>query len=248
MRSSWPVLVCVIALSGCTTQRVAETQVYDPWESANRRSYAVLDTADRYVVRPAAQGYAAVLPDAVERGLVNFFTNLRAPVSSLCGLLQGKAKRGGTDFARFLLNSTFGVAGLFDVARHMGLEFQDEDLGQVFATWGYRQSRALYLPLVGPTTVRDLPGDLINTFFAPRWLLGDSYGWELATTDSLSRRAALLTATDGRDAVALDAYAFTMTANHQRRLDRLYDGSPPIEDFLEGIEDFADEEEEPDAP
>jgi phospholipid-binding lipoprotein MlaA len=224
-------------LSGCAASGVSETQVYDPWESFNRRSYSVMDAADRYAVRPAARVYASLLPDALQSGVLNFFANLRAPMSALCGFLEGKPARGGKDLARFVINSTLGVGGLFDVARRAGIDFQDEDPGQVLAVWGYRRSRALFLPLVGPTTVRDLPGDILNLILVPSWWLGDAYGWATATTDSLATRATLLDATDARDAAALDSYAFTREASHQRRLALIYDGSPPVEDFLDEGDD-----------
>lgn len=229
-----PVLLGVLlSLSGCAGREVPQTEAYDPWEGFNRQSYAVMDVADRAALRPLARGYAAVVPAPVRAGIGNFFGNLRVPASAVCGLLQGKPARGGTDLARFIVNTTLGIGGLFDVASRVGLPFQDEDIGQVLAVWGYKQSRALYLPVLGPTTLRDLPGDVVNRLLAPRWLLGDGYGWEAAAIDTVGQRASLLTATEARDSAALDPYAFTREANHQRRLDRIYDGSPPVEDFLE---------------
>lgn len=225
--------VGLLSLTGCAGREIPQTEVYDPWERFNRGAYAVTDVADRVALRPLARGYAAVVPAPLRAGVGNFFSNLRVPASAVCGLLQGKPARGGTDLARFIVNTTLGIGGLFDVASRAGLPFQDEDLGQVLAAWGYKQSRALYLPVLGPTTVRDLPGDIVNRMLAPRWLLGETYGWELATVDTVSQRASLLTATESRDTAALDPYAFTREANHQRRLDRIYDGSPPVEDFLE---------------
>jgi len=229
-------------LGACASDPVPEMQAYDPWEGFNRASYRAMDVADRVALQPLARGYASVFPAPVETGIANFFQNLRTPLSALCGFLQGKFDRGGKDLGRFLLNSTVGLAGLIDVAGRAGIEFQDEDLGQVFATWGYRRSRVLYLPIVGPTTVRDLPGDVLNRFLSPRWLLGDAYGWPVATLDSLSLRSSALTATDARDAAALDPYAFTREGNHQRRLDKLYDGDPPVEDFLDEALDESDDD------
>jgi len=221
-------LVC-----GCATLDGDETSLHDPWEGFNRASFGVSDAIDRAALKPVARGYAALLPAPLESAVRNFFDNLRVPFSAVNGFLQAKPGRGVRDLSRFLLNSTVGLFGTIDVADRVGIESQDEDLGQTLAVWGYRRSRALYVPVLGPTTVRDLPGMLIDRVLAPRWLLGDRYGWEVAALDAVSQRASALTLTDARDATALDPYAFTMAAYHQRRLNQIWDGAPPTVDLLD---------------
>jgi phospholipid-binding lipoprotein MlaA len=230
----------LLVLAGCSAVGGEETAPYDPWEGFNRVSYRATDAVDRAALAPLARGYAALLPYPLETAVHNFFANLRAPLSALNGFLQGKPARGSRDLARFVLNSTVGVLGLVDVAERAGIESQDEDLGQTLAVWGYRRSRALFLPIIGPTTLRDLPGAVVDRVLMPRWLLGDYYGWEVGTLDTIAMRAGALTATDARDAAALDPYAFTMSAFQQRRLRQIHDGAPPVVDLLEDID--ADEE------
>ena len=208
----------------------ADSAAYDTNEGFNRASFEFSDKVDRSLIVPAARAYQSLLPDPVEKGASNFFANLASVDSSINGFLQGKPKGGGTDLMRFLVNSTLGVAGLFDVATPAGLPAQNEDFGQTLAVWGWRNSRYVYVPLVGPSTLRDIPAMAFSAVFAPRLFPKDYRLW-VSGVGLLSARADALALTDARDAAALDPYVFTREAYYQRREFMIHDGAPPLDDF-----------------
>ncbi|WP_093279793.1 VacJ family lipoprotein [Pseudoxanthomonas sp. CF125] len=137
--------------------------IYDPWERYNRKMHRFNIAADRSVARPVARAYVKVVPAPVRSGVSNFFDNLGQPATAVNALLQGKVKHSAQALGRFVVNSTIGVAGIFDPASRMKLPERDEDFGQTLATWGWRRSRYFELPFFGPSTVRDafgIAGDL----------------------------------------------------------------------------------------
>ena len=236
MRHRMLVLSLCFAVSACTTLEGHDYGVYDPYESANRTSYSATDRVDKAVLLPVAKGYDKVTPSWLKRGVLNVFLNLRTIGSSINGFLQGKAAAGSTDLARVLVNSTLGVAGFFDVAGRWGLQYQEEDFGQTLAVWGVTRSRYVYVPLLGPSTWRDLPSNIVRSAI-PRIILGSDYHWGVSVVDIVSARADLISATQVRDASALDPYAFTRDAYYQRRKYLIFDGDPPVEDFFDDFEE-----------
>ena len=177
-----------------------------------------------------------------KRASATFFKNLRSLDSGANGFLQGKPKRGATDSLRFVVNTTVGLGGLFDVATPAGLHHQDEDIGQTLAVWGWKKSRYLYVPFVGPSTVRDLPV-LVVRGILPRLILGDFHNLGISGLDVVSARAGALDLTETRDAAALDAYVFTREAYVQRRKFLIFDGNPPVEDFDDFFDEFDEDDE-----
>ena len=144
-------LFAVLLLAGCAgTQNHHTDPVNDPWEGFNRKAFAFNDTMDRNLVRPIAVGYDKIMPDPLQRGVSNFFRNLDSPVTFLNLLLQGEFEKSADTFGRFLLNSTVGLLGFFDLATKVGIPYHDEDLGQTLASWGYENSRYLVIPVFGP--------------------------------------------------------------------------------------------------
>ncbi|GHF77370.1 MlaA family lipoprotein [Thalassotalea marina] len=127
----------------------------DPFEGFNRRVYYFNAKADEYVVLPVVNGYKAVTPDFVETGVSNFFSNLGEISTFINALLQFKGSVAAETFGRFALNSTLGLAGLFDIATPVGLDKQNEDLGQTLGYWGVGPGPYLVLPFIGPSNVRD---------------------------------------------------------------------------------------------
>lgn len=216
--------------AACASLEGPDYGSYDTAPEFNRRAFELSETLDDNLFEPVAQGYRDITPDPIETGLLNVFSNLRTLDSCVNGFLQGKPKSGGTDLMRLLLNTTLGVAGLFDVATPAGFAAQGEDFGQTLAVWGWRNSRYVYVPLAGPSTVRDLPSMAIRAL-TPGWLIGGGYPLWGNGLDVLSARADALALTDARDAAALDPYAFTREAYYQRRKFQIFDGDPPVDDF-----------------
>lgn len=235
-------LLLISLCTGCAGLKGPEYGTYDQAEGLNRFSYNVFDWVDRKAFAPVARGYQKVTPEFFRTGVTNVFLNLRTIDSSINGLLQGKWGKGGTDFARVIVNSTLGIGGLFDVAKRMGLSYGAEDLGQTLAVYGYTRTNYVFLPAGGPSAVRDLPGRLIVTVL-PRLILGSAYSWPVGLLDAINGRANLLVLTDARDDSALDAYVFTRDAYFQGRTFAIFDGDPPLNDDFDADfdEEFDDE-------
>ncbi len=144
------------------------TDERDPFESVNRSMWTFnYDYLDAYLLKPATKGYMAVVPKPARTGLSNMVNNLSEPANFLNGLLQGKPKSSAVSAGRFLLNSTVGVVGLFDVATSAGLEVKEEDFGQTLGVWGVGHGPFLMIPARGPSTVRNLTGDLVDNLYFP---------------------------------------------------------------------------------
>jgi len=235
----WVCLLC----AGCSTLEGPEYGVFDTREGFNRGSYRVTDRVDAAVLLPVAKGYDKTAPGWLKTGILNVFENLRTVGSAINGFLQGKPKSGATDLARIVINSSIGVGGFFDVGSRWGLQYADEDCGQTLAVWGMTRSRYVYVPFLGPSTVRDLPSTIVRSAM-PRLILGNAYHWTMSGVDVVSARADLITSTRVRDTSALDPYAFTRDAFYQRRKYLIFDGSPPLDDLFDEFEEFEDEFED----
>jgi phospholipid-binding lipoprotein MlaA len=222
-------LLAALALAGCAHTPADDPD--DPLEPVNRSIYTFNETADRWVLHPVAKGYDKVMPSFARTGVRNFISNLFYPTVIVNDVLQLKLRQGAQDLCRFVLNSTFGVAGLFDVAGHGGLPRNDEDLGQTLGYWGVGQGWYLMLPLLGPSDNRDIIGRVGDSAINPMvWVHEPVLNWSLATLDVVDRRAALLPG-DKFLEQQIDRYVFVRTIYLQNRQNRVYDGSPPKEDY-----------------
>jgi phospholipid-binding lipoprotein MlaA len=199
----------------------------DPLEPFNRAMYTFNDTLDRYVLKPVAKGYRAVLPSPVRKGVSNFFSNLREPVVMVNSALQGKFSQAASDLSRFMVNTTFGVFGLFDVATAIGIERHNEDFGQTLGTWGLGEGPYLVLPILGPSNFRDAPGLYVdNELYPPSHLDSSHTRLNLYVTEAIDTRARLLDAGDILDqAAGEDPYVFVREAYRQRRRSLIGDGA-----------------------
>lgn len=223
-------LALALALAGCATVPEASRDKRDPLEPLNRGVYAFNDGLDKALVRPVARGYKKAVPTPIQTGVSNFFANAKYPVTLVNNLLQGKFTAALSDTARFTLNTTLGLGGLFDPATDVGLDVNDEDFGQTLGKWGVPPGPYLVLPFLGPYTLRDGFGSLADDFAEPRaYLEDDSTRWTLWAAEKFERRVRLLEA----DAVldrAGDPYTFVRSAYLQRREYLVRDGDVPAED------------------
>lgn len=141
---------------------VAESVPEDPWEGFNRSMFTFNETVDEYGLKPLAQGYDAVTPNFMQKGVSNFFSNLGEVPNVFNNLFQGKWDETASSTFRFIINTTFGIFGLFDVASEMGLKHYEEDFGQTLGYWGVNSGPYLVLPFFGPSTVRDASGMVVD--------------------------------------------------------------------------------------
>jgi phospholipid-binding lipoprotein MlaA len=231
MKRSAPLLSVLVLLltllSGCAT-----TENHgDPLEGLNRGTDKFNDVLDRATLKPAAKGYVAVTAEPIRKSVSNFYDNITYLNTVLNDFLQGKGKQGSADFGRFLINTTVGIGGLFDVATSMGLEKHDEDFGQTLAVWGASQGAYIVYPFLGPNSVRKTPDFVTAT--ATDGLFWLSFAGipqvtiPLAVLKYVDKRARLLSASGMRDELALDSYVFTREAWRQHREYLIYDGHPP---------------------
>jgi phospholipid-binding lipoprotein MlaA len=149
--------LAALALSACATTQTVDLES-DPYEGFNRNMYAFNDGLDKAVLEPVAKGYRAVTNEPVREGVSNFFNNLGEPVTFANELLQFKIPQAAGTVGRFLVNTTVGIAGIFDPASVVGIQRTEEDFGQTLGTWGVQPGPYLVLPFLGSTNPRDLVG------------------------------------------------------------------------------------------
>jgi len=153
-----------VILSPGYENKALSNQYNDPWEGFNRRMYYFNAKADEHVLLPIVAAYKAVTPNIVEKGISNFFSNIGEFPVFINSILQAKPSVAIETLARFAVNSTVGVFGFFDVATPIGLDEQNEDFGQTLGVWGLDSGPYLVLPLLGPSSLRDVSGSAIDMF------------------------------------------------------------------------------------
>ncbi|NKB81705.1 MAG: VacJ family lipoprotein [Nitrospirales bacterium] len=233
--------------TGCATTGSSQDP-HDSLESINRPLHNFNDYIDDKLMEPVVHTYIEYTPKPVRGGVSNFFDNIGEINVLLNNFLQGKGKQGLSDTGRFLVNSTVGVLGIFDVATSLGLEKHDEDFGQTLGVWGSEEGPYLTLPFYGPTTTRGIPDLAVSTLTNPIFYLnlpilaaGVTFAAPMMALSMIDKRARLDKGIHFRDEVALDTYVFTREAYLQRRQYLVYDGDPPQEEFLAEAEDLLDE-------
>lgn len=242
-----PVLLLAVLLTGCATTETIDGEINpDPYEETNRSFYKFNDALDRHIMTPVAESYAKTLPEGVRGSVTNFFDNLEYLNVILNSFLQGKLGQGISDVTRFMINSTIGIGGLFDVATQMGLEEHEEDLGQTLATWGVNQGAYVHLPFLGPYTARNSP-DVAGSYFSnPLTYISTIYLFPVTLLNMVNNRANLLEASEFVNEASIDPYSFTREAYLQQRRYLIHDGNPPAAGYDDIFETgFEDEEAEP---
>ena len=230
-------IICVVLLifiSGCATTGVKDER--DPIEGFNRSMYSFNQGIDKVLFNPIAKLYQAITPDFVEKGISNFFNNIDDISIIANDILQLKIGQAYMDTARFVFNSTLGLAGFRDVSSQMGLEKHDEDFGQTLAVWGVGAGPYLVVPIFGPTTLRDSTSLVVDdVLLNPVTYLNnnDALKAGILTLNFIDIKADLLTANDLIDEAALDQYEFTKNAYFSRRESQINDGRllEPLPDF-----------------
>ena len=219
----------VLLLAGCAT--VGPPSKDDPLEPWNRAMYEVHQVVDGKIVKPAVQAYVDVTPRPIQSGIRNFFGNLDDVVSDMNDFLQWKLDKAGNDMGRVMINSFFGLGGIIDIASDAGIEKGNEDFGQTFGVWGIPQGPYLFIPLLGPSSVRDGTGLIVRAYASPlAYIVTDVpvrnilYG--IGFVDA---RAQALQGESFVDQAALDRYTFIRRAYLQRRAYLVRDGKPAPE-------------------
>lgn len=240
----------LLLTSACaTTSQNGIDETHDPLEGLNRATYGFNKAVDKALYKPVTSAYIAVVPEVPRKGVSNVVRNLREPWTFVNDILQLKFKRAGRTLGRFVVNSAFGVGGLFQVSEKMNIPFHSEDLGQTFAVWGVTDTPYFIIPFVGPSSVADTVG--FGTYvFADPVTIGISklhvQGLNLTRTgiDALDARAR------GHDIINSvyddpDGYELMRSSYRQFRNYEIHDGNPPEEDS-DIFDDLEDDEDEPD--
>jgi phospholipid-binding lipoprotein MlaA len=247
MRGSLAALSVAVAFF-CSPTALAQEAVYDPHEGLNRDLFAAHEAIDGAVLEPLARGYRAIMPRPLRSGVSNFLRNLKAPVIFANDVLQAEPARAGTTLARFGLNSTIGVLGVFDPAASMGLERHDEDFGQTLAVWGLSEGPYFFVPVLGPTNLRDGAGRIIDLTFDPlNWAEFDEADEARAirgVLTGISAREALLDQVDNIRENSVDPYVTFRSSYQLFRDSAVLNGRSEVQDLPE----FEDVPADPAAP
>ena len=226
MKFAVVILSGVMTLSGCASFRTAAPG--DPIEPINRGIYSFNSTFDHYLLKPIAKGYDAVVPGLVKAGVSNVFQNVSDAQSLVSDALQLKGAKFGDDLGRVMLNTTFGIGGIFDLATQLGVERGNEDIGQTLGYWGLGAGPYLVIPFLGPSSLRDAVGRFGDSKINPL-----AYVSSVPVRNSLTglgvvdARVGLFPAESLLNQASLDKYTFLRSAYLQRRQSLVLDGKRP---------------------
>ena len=253
-------MLCIGVLGplGCATPPPPEDKegleafqrLNDPLEPLNRAIFAINIEADRYILKPVAYVYKEAVPDPVQDMVGNFLHNLSSPVILLNAVLQGDMDHAGTTLARFLINSTIGLAGIVDIAGEMGIVRREEDFGQTLAVWGVDEGPYLMLPLLGPSNARDAVGRVVDYFGDPlTYLRYEKFNYSRFGADTVDVRVRNYELLNDLEKTSVDFYAAVRSLYRQDRRDEITNGAeadlPPLPEIPDEEDDLENEEEEP---
>jgi phospholipid-binding lipoprotein MlaA len=222
-------------LSGCSTTPKTHDK-NDPWENWNRDVHGFNKDFDDTILKPLAKGYQAITPNPIDEGITNVFSNLNDIGVTINDFLQFKFLQGGMDASRFLINTTAGVVGIFDVAKMIDLPKHDEDFGQTLGVWGVPSGSYMVLPFIGASSPRETVGLIGDALFNPLTYVSFVGGFaanaaSAAATgvDITDTRSDLMSSEKIIDEASVDRYDFVKNSYKQRREFLIYDGNPPEE-------------------
>ena len=214
---------------------ISADEVNDPFEEINRKTYEFNESLDKNILKPVAEVYSN-FPPKVKKGVTNFFNNLEEVDTFINQLLQGKPKESINDLSRFVINTTIGIGGIFDVASKMGLERHEEDFGQTLAVWGVSEGPYIMLPFLGPSTLRDTLSRPVSSFLSVTFhMTEDDVNIALKSIDALETRERLL---DVESLLSGDKYVFVKDAYIQSMYYEIKDGIDVKDEFVEDMDDF----------
>jgi phospholipid-binding lipoprotein MlaA len=227
------IFICLISSSWISAEDFEDR---DPLQQLNRKVYELnFEILDPALIKPIATLYDRLTPRPVRIGISNFFSNLDEIPNAVNSLLQGKIGQAANDTGRFIVNSVFGLGGVFDIATDAGMQpSQGEDFGQTLAVWGVSEGPYLMLPFLGPSTLRDMPSNVLDSFLDP-FAYNDNYGMRasIKAIDIVALRAELLGIDD---VMSGDKYIFVRDVYLQNREYVITDGA--IEDDFDDLEDY----------
>jgi phospholipid-binding lipoprotein MlaA len=231
------VVAMSVTLGGCATKPdptdEAAVQAYqeanDPLEPMNRYFFSVNMFLDEVLLKPFAGYYNIALPQVAKDGIRGILRNVDTPVILANDLFQGEGNRAGITTGRFFVNTTLGLGGFFDVAKHFGMPYHDEDFGQTLAVWGTGEGPYLMLPLLGPSNPRDASGKIVDKFLDPMTYIGYIYDVDYINTirgglEAIDTRARNLQAIDELQKGSIDFYATVRSLYRQHRNDAIRNG------------------------
>jgi phospholipid-binding lipoprotein MlaA len=227
------ILIVCASMIGCASIPAgSERSPDDPWEPFNRSVFSFNESLDDYLLKPITKGYRFILPKPAQQGVDNFFGNYRDIYTSANNLLQGNLSMAFSDLMRVVVNTIFGLGGLFDVATPGGLEKHKADFGQTFGVWGIPSGPYVVLPFFGPSNVRDTLGTAVDleTDYLFRLLPDVALRNSLTALRVVNARNNYNEAGDLLEGAALDKYTFTRDAYIQRRqyqIDQAKEGKEP---------------------
>ncbi len=214
------VALAALLLCGCAAPGVQSNLSgldHDPWQRGNRRVFGFNEGLDRLVLAPVARGWTAITPETARVHLGQLFDNLAFPRLFVNSLLQAEPYQAGVEFWRFVLNSTVGVAGLFDPASEIGLVRRDEDFSQTLGVWGVDSGRYVVLPFLGPSTLRDTAALPLDLALNGSVLIPFPGSAAAGAVRAVNTRALVAKDLDAARETALDFYAFARNAYLQLR-------------------------------
>ncbi len=230
------ILLVLNSLNGCSTTRANNIDQKDPWEGWNRDVHGFNKDFDDTILKPVAKGYDEVVPNPVDEGITNVFSNINDIGVTINDFLQLKFLQGGMDFSRFIVNTTVGVVGVFDVAKELDLPKHDEDFGQTLGYWGVPTGSYMVLPFLGASTPRDTVGLIGDALFNPLTYVSFFGGFaaNAATAaatgvDVTDTRSDLMQSEKLLDEASVDRYDFIKSTYLQRRNYLVHDGKVPQE-------------------
>ena len=208
----------------------------DPFEDFNRRIWAFNEYLDDNFAKPTAEIYTSVTPDFIEVGITKFFRNLNELDNAANQLLQGRPLLAVNDFSRFIINSTIGLGGFFDVGSRLGLESHDEDFGQTLGVWGVSSGPFLMIPIYGPSTPRSLAGKSVSSVLSGTFAIKETEARIVITgLDALETRARYL---EVETLIIGDRYSFIRDSYMQYQDFESSNGQDQPDEFVDDMDDF----------